>query len=100
MRCPVTEITRRELDEAVEGQTIASRALQTFAEHPERVALRWRAGDGWGAMTWRQYEQQVAVAGTGFQPLGLGPRPRVEPMQRHRPDVSHPDTALAASLPT
>src|SRR3546814_9502725 len=36
MRCPVTEITRRELDEAVEGQTIASRALQTFAEHPDR----------------------------------------------------------------
>src|SRR3546814_16573891 len=63
MRCPVTEITRRELDEAVEGQTIASRALQTFAEHPDRVALRWREGDGWGEMTWREYEQQVAEIG-------------------------------------
>src|SRR3546814_9773474 len=94
MRCPVTEITRRELDEAVEGQTIASRALQTFAEHPDRVALRWREGDGWGEMTWREYEQQVAVAAAGFQRLGVEPGDRVVLMVRNVPEFHIADLAL------
>ncbi|HEY9555246.1 MAG TPA: AMP-dependent synthetase/ligase [Acidimicrobiales bacterium] len=90
----MTEITRRELDEAVEGQTIASRALQTFAEHPDRVALRWREGDGWGEMTWREYEQQVAVAAAGFQRLGVEPGDRVVLMVRNVPEFHIADLAL------
>src|SRR3546814_20451899 len=94
MMCPVTGITRRDLDEAVEGQTIASRALQTFAEHPDRVALRWREGDGWGEMTWREYEQQVAVAAAGFQRLGVEPGDRVVLMVRNVPEFPIADLAL------
>src|SRR3546814_20901839 len=69
MRCPVTEITRRELDEAVDGQTIASRALQNFAEHPDRVAHRWRPGDGCGDMTCRATAKPVASAADCLQRL-------------------------------
>ncbi len=34
------EITKAELDEAVEGQTILSRFLETVRAHPQQVALR------------------------------------------------------------
>src|SRR4029450_7511469 len=39
--------TKDELDRKVEGQTIASRWLETLAAHPDNVALRSKDGDRW-----------------------------------------------------
>ena len=43
----MAEITKDELDEAAEGQTVPMRFLRTVAAHPDQVALRAKDGDGW-----------------------------------------------------
>ena len=63
--------TTEELDALVAGQTVASRFLDTVAEHGDRVALRWKkADDSWGELTYDDYAAQAARAAAGLAALG------------------------------
>jgi long-subunit acyl-CoA synthetase (AMP-forming) len=64
----VHTITRAELDEAAEGQTVPMRFLRTVAAHPDQVALRAKDGDGWVEVTYREYADQVAVVTAALGP--------------------------------
>ncbi len=87
-------VTSAEIQQIVEGQTVASEFLATVAAHPTAVALRWRNDDGsWGELTYAQYADRVARATTGLQARGVQPGERVVLMIRNRPEFHILDIA-------
>jgi long-chain acyl-CoA synthetase len=90
----VHTITRAELDEAAEGQTVPMRFLRTVAAHPDQVALRAKDGDGWVEVTYREYADQVAVVTAALEAHGVGPGDRVVLMMRNVIDFHVVDMAL------
>ena len=90
----MAEITKDELDEAAEGQTVPMRFLRTVAAHPDEVALRAKDGDDWVEVTYRDYAARVAVVTTALEGLGVGPGDRVVLMMRNIIDFHIVDLAL------
>ena len=80
------EITRDELDQAVEGQTIISRFLDTIRAHPDQVGLREKQPDGsFTEWTYAEYADHVAGATAYLQGLGGGAGDRVVLVMRDGP---------------
>jgi long-chain acyl-CoA synthetase len=93
----MSEITRAELDRAVEGQTILDRFLATVQTHPQQVALRAKQPDGsYAAWTYGQYAERVAAAAAHLKSLGVGAGDRVVLMMRNIPDFHFVDLGIAA----
>ena len=91
------EITRDELDQAVEGQTIVSRFLDTVRAHPDQVALREKQPDGsYVEWTYADHAEHVAGAAAYLQGLGVGPGDRVVLMMRNVPAFHFIDLGVAA----
>jgi long-chain acyl-CoA synthetase len=90
------EITQAELDDAVDGQTIVSRFLDTVAAHPDQVALRAQQADGtYEAWTYADLAARVAAAAAHLRTLGVGRGARVVLMMRNIPDFHVVDLAAA-----
>ena len=85
--------TKDDLDRKVEGQTIASRWLETMAAHPDNVALRAKDGDRWVEWTYADVGDRVARAAAGLRTLGVGPGDRVVLMMRNVPEFHVVDLA-------
>ena len=85
--------TKDELDRKVEGQTIASRWLETVAAHPDNVALRAKDGDRWVEWTYSDVADRVARAAAGLRTLGVAPGDRVVLMMRNIPEFHVVDLA-------
>jgi long-chain acyl-CoA synthetase len=93
----VREITRDELDRAVEGQTIISRFLDTVAAHPDQVALRAKQDDGsYTEWTYADHAERVAGAAAYLKDQGVGAGDRVVLMMRNVPDFHFVDLGIAA----
>ncbi|MFV0523442.1 MAG: AMP-dependent synthetase/ligase [Acidimicrobiales bacterium] len=89
-----SEISRAEIDAAVEGDTLTRRFLDTVNAHGDRVALRWRTDDAqWHEMTFAEMADAVARAAAGLLELGVGPDERIVLMLRNRPEFHILDTA-------
>ena len=89
-------ITRADLDQRVEGQTVCSRFLETVAAHGDLVALRAREeGGGWRSWTYDDYADRVSRAAAGLASLGIGPGDRVVLMMRNIPEFHVVDLAVA-----
>ncbi|HMG44934.1 MAG TPA: AMP-dependent synthetase/ligase [Acidimicrobiales bacterium] len=89
-------ITRADLDQRVEGQTVCSRFLDTVAAHGDLVALRAREeGGGWRSWTYDDYADRVSRAAAGLASLGVGPGDRVVLMMRNIPEFHVVDLAVA-----
>ncbi len=78
-------LTSDEVMAAVEGDTIASRFLETAATNPDWTALRWRGDDGetYEELTYAEYRDRVARVVAGYRELGIGPGSRVVLMMRN-----------------
>jgi long-chain acyl-CoA synthetase len=85
--------TKDELDRKVEGQTIASRWLETVAAHPDNVALRAKDGDRWVEWTYADLADRVARAAAGLRTLGVERGDRVVLMMRNTPEFHVVDLA-------
>jgi long-chain acyl-CoA synthetase len=82
---------RGEIDAAVEGQTICKvfqAATESFATGD---ALKWKDGDGWSALTWRQYGERVRDFAKGLIALGLQPGEFVNLIGSNIPEYSISD---------
>ena len=91
------EITKAELDQAVAGQTIMSRFLETVAAHPTQVALRAKQPDGaYAQWTYADYAARVGSAAAHLRSLGIGPGDRVVLMMRNIPEFHFIDLGIAA----
>jgi long-chain acyl-CoA synthetase len=87
------QVTKEEIDAAIEGQTISSLFLATTRDHPDQVALRWKDGDAWREMTFGEYAAQVARAMEGLRAHGVSAGDRVALMMRNRPEFHVADMA-------
>ncbi len=93
----MSEITKAELDQAVEGQTIISRFLATLEAHPDQVAVRAKQpDDSYAEWTYADYAEHVAGAAAHVRSLGVGPGDRVVLMMRNQPDFHFIDLGIAA----
>jgi long-chain acyl-CoA synthetase len=90
----VAHPTRAEISSTLVGQTVASTFLDTVSAHPDRVALRWRDGDGWDAMTYGAYGDAAARVAAGLRDLGVAHGDRVMLMLRNVPEFHVLDTAV------
>ncbi|MCU1429306.1 MAG: Long-chain-fatty-acid--CoA ligase [Actinomycetia bacterium] len=84
---------RRELDERVAGMTIGRTFLDTVAARPDAVALRWKDGEAWRELTWRDYAAEVAKVAAGLRDRGVGRGDRVVLMMRNRAEFHVADVA-------
>ncbi|HLZ24090.1 MAG TPA: long-chain fatty acid--CoA ligase [Ktedonobacterales bacterium] len=64
---------RVEIDANIAGQTVPSLFRDVAAKHANEDALKWRTSDGWQALTWAQYREQVRDATLGLLQLGFQP---------------------------
>jgi long-chain acyl-CoA synthetase len=98
----VVTASKDELDRKVEGQTIASRWLDTVEAHPDQVALRAKEpADDWSEWTYAEVAGRVARAAAGLEALGVGPGDRVVMMMRNIPEFHVIDlaTVLCGATP-
>ncbi|MEX1006828.1 MAG: long-chain fatty acid--CoA ligase [Acidimicrobiia bacterium] len=94
-------ITNTELAERVAGQTIPLRFLETVRGRPDAVALRWKEGDGYVALTFAEYADRAARLAAALTDLGVGHGTRVVLLMRNRPEFHVADVAalLAGATP-
>ena len=89
-------ITKADLDQRVEGQTVCSRFLDTVAAHGDLVALRAKEDDGrWRTWTYQEYADRISRAARGLQAIGVGQGDRVVLMMRNIPEFHVVDLAIA-----
>ena len=87
--------TQQELDECVAGRTVATRFLDTLAEHGDIAVLRWKESDGsWSERTLTEVADDVARLVTALRELGIGKGDRVVLMMRNRQEFHAIDLAV------
>ena len=88
-------ITSADIDARIEGDTLASRFLNSLDNNPEVTVLRWKdADEEWQGWTLGEVAGKVARLVTGLRALGLEPGDRVVMMMRNRPDFHPIDIAV------
>ena len=55
------------------GNDDIGRFHERVRTHPEKVALRYKDGDSWHDITWREYGDAVRKVGKGLHSLGFKP---------------------------
>jgi long-chain acyl-CoA synthetase len=80
-------------DAMMGSQTLATVFRDTVRAHPDRVALRWKDGDGWGEWTWSDYADRACRLAASLAGLGVVPGERVVLMMRNRPEFNIADMA-------
>ena len=86
----------QEIHDAVAGQTVPRRFLQTVAAHPGLPALHSMRSDGsngWNHWSFGQFADLVAKATAGLRAAGVHPGERILLMMRNRPDFHWFDAA-------
>jgi long-chain acyl-CoA synthetase len=89
--------TSEEIAAAVAGHTLATRFRDTVRAQPDRVALRWREGQGdgavWHELTWAQYADQACRVAGALRGLGVVQGERIVLMMRNRYEFHIADMA-------
>src|SRR5438270_3576987 len=88
------EQARAEIDRAIDGKTLLTEFRDAVAEQGDTPALHWRTAEGWHALTWREYQQQVRRAAYGLRGLGLSRGAFGVILARNRPEHVIADLAL------
>ena len=87
-------LTQADIDERVEGRTVAREFLDTLSQHGSRTALRWLINDQEESITFDELGDRAARAAAGLQALGVGPGDRVVLMMRNIPEFHSFDLAV------
>ncbi len=87
--------TADELDQAVAGQTVATRFLANLERNADAEVLRWKdAAGAWQSQTLTELADETARLTTAFRNLGIGPGDRVVLMIRNRAEFHAIDLAV------
>jgi long-subunit acyl-CoA synthetase (AMP-forming) len=65
------EAERAEIERTIAGKTLLTEFRDAVAEMGDRPALHWRTPEGWQAMSWREYRDQVRRVAYGLKSIGL-----------------------------
>src|SRR5690606_4831965 len=71
MRAQTPHLSTADLMARIGDQTVASMFVERVGASGDRVALRWRDGDGWASITYRQYGDAVAHVAGGLRGPGV-----------------------------
>jgi long-chain acyl-CoA synthetase len=86
---------RRDIERAIEGETLCSKFAATVARLGDREALVDKGPGGERrAISWIQYRERVRDAALGFQALGIAPKSFGVMLARNRPEYQIADLAL------
>ncbi|MEX2257044.1 MAG: long-chain fatty acid--CoA ligase [Acidimicrobiia bacterium] len=86
--------TSDEIAAAVSGTTVTTRFRDTVRAHADRVALRWKDGEGWGELTWADYADRACRLAGALADLGVVQGECVVLMMRNRPEFHIADLAV------
>jgi long-chain acyl-CoA synthetase len=89
----MASVTSDQIARTVSGHTVATRFRDMVRDRPDQVALRWKAGDGWGEWTWAQYADRVCRVAGALAASGVVRGERVVLMMRNRPEFHVADVA-------
>lgn len=91
----MAEITAKEIDEAIAGDTVAKAFARTVARQPNDAALRWRDDDRqWHEWTWAEYADRSTRIAGALKRRGVEPGSRVVLMMSNRPEFHILDVAV------
>lgn len=79
--------------ERIAGKTVAGAFVDTVADRPDAVALRWKEGDEWRQWTFAEYADRVARAAGGLRAQGVRRGDRIVLMMRNCPEFHVLDVA-------
>ncbi len=82
---------RREIDAAVKDQTICRLFQEAVVRFSDDDALKWKVGEDWQALTWREFGDQVQDFAKGLIALGLAPGEFVNLIGNNVPEYSVSD---------
>ena len=68
------------------ASTIIERFHERVAEHPDRVALRYKDSGQWKDITWRDYGARVRRAAKALMAQGLGHGEKMSLLSLNRPE--------------
>jgi long-chain acyl-CoA synthetase len=85
---------RREIDAAVASQTICTLFRESTKSFADLEALKWRAGDGWESLTWREFGEKVDDFAKGLIALGLQPGAFLNLIGSNLPEYSISDLGV------
>src|SRR5215813_4944500 len=86
---------RRDIDRAIEGQTLCSKFAATVARLGDAEALVDKGPGGERrALSWNQYREQVRAVALGLQALGVAPKQFGVFLSRNRPEYLIVDLGL------
>jgi long-chain acyl-CoA synthetase len=93
---PVSAIEdeRAQIEQAIAGKTLLTEFRDAVAERADQPALHWRTAEGWRALSWLAYHDQVRRAAYGLKSLGLAPGAFGTILTRNRPEHLIADLAL------
>ncbi len=87
--------TAAELDEAVAGQTVATRFLANLTRNADSEVVRWKnSGGAWESQTLAELADETARLTTALREQGIGKGDRVVLMIRNRPEFHAIDLAV------
>jgi long-chain acyl-CoA synthetase len=84
---------RAEMLGAIEGKTLLTLLSDMAEKLGDQPALKWKEGDGWRSLSWRQYREAVLDAAAGLRSLGFKPGDFSLIMSRNRPEAVIADLA-------
>ncbi len=82
---------QKDIDKAVDGQTVNSLFLNATNEFADSEALKWKVGDDWESITWAGFGERVADFAKGLIALGLAPGDFVNLIGSNVPEYSISD---------
>lgn len=85
---------RQDIDAKVKGQTVCSLFQRAVSSHPGIDALRWKEGEKWQSLTWREYGERVRQLARAWIALGLEPGQFVAILASNRPEHYLADLAV------
>jgi long-chain acyl-CoA synthetase len=86
---------RRDIDRAIEGETLCSKFAATVARLGDKEALVDKGPGGERrAISWNQYRERVRDAALGFHALGIAPKSFGVVLARNRPEYMIADLGL------
>ena len=82
---------RREIDAAVKDQTICRLFQESVVRFSDDEALKWKEGEDWNALSWREFGDRVQDFAKGLIALGLAPGEFVNLIGNNVPEYSISD---------
>ncbi len=84
---------RAELLKEIEGRTLLTELARMAERLGDQPALKWKAGDVWRSLSWREYREAVLDMAAGLRRLGFQPGDFTVIMSRNRPESVIADLA-------